>query len=414
MKSLKIIMKNKELRDKIMYSLGMIVIFRLLSFIPVPFTDISKISIATEGDAFGIINMVSGGALQNFTIMATGISAYISASIIIQFATYLIPEVSLIAKSPGGDKTIKKVTIILGMTISIIMSLVTTIAMNRAYGILTMDAWYIYALIAACHCAGTGTSIAIGESISNHGFGNGVSLLVYINVLTGIPSIISSVARNLSSGTILLTAIPVALCVTVLMIIISVIAETSERRIPLLYPKASAKGRMQFMHEGKMFFPIKLNLAGVMPIILGSYLMQLLMFIARFDNPVGNVLSKLSMHPMLYTLVFTFLIFIFTYAYVWISFNCREISENLMKGGAVIPTVRPGKETAEYIKNVRASMTDIGALYLSLIYLVPTLLLSFTNVQFIAATSVIILVGVSLDVCKELKVEIDLRKGFSY
>lgn len=409
MKTLKVITKNKDLRNKILYSLGMIVLYRLLSFIPVPFTDISKIAMSSSNSAIGIINMVSGGALQNFTIMATGISAYISASIIIQFATYLIPDVALIAKSPGGDKTIKRATIFLGMAVSVIMSLLTTFVMNKAYGLLTRDAWYIYVLIAVLHCAGTGIAIAIGESISNKGFGNGVSLLVYINVLTGIPTTISNIISNIKYGTVISTAVPVAICVAALMIVIAVIAEASERRIPLLYPKASARGKMQFMHEGKMFFPIKVNLAGVMPIILSSYLMQLVVVLGRMDNAVGKFLSMVNIDPNVYAVVFTVFIFIFTYTYVWISFNCREISENMMKGGAVIPTVRPGKETAQYIKEIRSSMTDIGAIYLSMIYLIPTLFLNFTNVQFIAATSVIILVGVSMDVCKELKIEVDLR-----
>lgn len=402
MKTIKILFTS-DLRDKLLFSLLMIIFFRTLSHIPVPFVNLENIAIMGNVDIFGLMNIFSGGALKNFTIMATGISAYISASIIIQLLSYFIPAVHMLVRSPGGDKKVQKITIALGIFAAIISSIFTTRMMNNYYSILTNTSWYAYAIIALLHACGTGIAIWIGESITNKGFGNGMSLLVCINVLSSIPSTIS----NIKDSEIKIAPLITMLMFAIIVILLTIIAETSERKIPLYYPRAVARGQYS---KDSMFFPIKLNVSGVMPIIFASYIIQFISMLKNMNNKMGEFLTNyFSSSSTIYICIFTILIFVFTYIYSKVSFDAREISDNIQKNGAVIPSIRPGKDTAEYIKNVRKSITRISAVYLSCIYFFPTLILTMLGVNYITATSIIILVGVSIETCKSLRVEIKLR-----
>lgn len=401
-KKLKILFAT-DLRDKLLFSLLMIILFRTLSHIPVPFVDLEGMAQLGSIDLFGLLNTFSGGALKNFTIMATGVSAYISASIIIQLLSYFVPAVHMIVRSPGGDKKVKKATIVLGIIAAIISSITTTITMDNYYSILTNKSWYVYVIIALLHACGTGIAIWIGETITEKGFGNGMSLLVCINVLSSIPSIITTI----KDSNIYVTSLIVMILFAILIIIFTIIAETSERKIPLFYPKAVARG--QYSKES-MFFPVKLNVSGVMPIILASYIIQLFSLLGKMNNKVGSFFNIVFDYDSVqYIIIFTILIFLFTYIYSAISFDAREISENMQKNGAIIPNIRQGKETADYMATVRKSITSISAVYLSLIYFIPTIILTGLGVNYVTATSIIILVGVSLETCKALRVEIELR-----
>lgn len=401
-KKLKILFAT-DLRDKLLFSLLMIILFRTLSHIPVPFVDLEGMAQLGSIDLFGLLNTFSGGALKNFTIMATGVSAYISASIIIQLLSYFVPAVHMIVRSPGGDKKVKKATIVLGIIAAIISSITTTITMDNYYSILTNKSWYVYVIIALLHACGTGIAIWIGETITEKGFGNGMSLLVCINVLSSIPSIITTI----KDSNIYVTSLIVMILFAILIIIFTIIAETSERKIPLFYPKAVSRG--QYSKES-MFFPVKLNVSGVMPIILASYIIQLFSLLGKMNNKVGSFFNIVFDYDSVqYIIIFTILIFLFTYIYSAISFDAREISENMQKNGAIIPNIRQGKETADYMATVRKSITSISAVYLSLIYFIPTIILTGLGVNYVTATSIIILVGVSLETCKALRVEIELR-----
>jgi len=402
MKNFKI-MFFTDLRDKLLYILLMIILFRFLSHIPVPFVNLQAINMMGNTDFFGLINLFSGGALKNFTIMATGISAYISASIIIQLLSYFVPSVHMLIRSPGGDRKVKKITIVLGIISALISSVVTTYGMNRMYNMLTNTSWYVFAIIAVLHACGTGIAIWIGESITEKTFANGMSLLVCINVLSSVPQIISTISLKEIGIWTMVSMLSIA----VVTILLTIIAETSERRIPLFYPKAAARGVVK---KENMYFPIKLNISGVMPIIFAGYIVAFLSILKKMKNAAGVAISGfLDPESIAYIIVFSLMIYVFTYIYSSISFDARETSENIQKNGAIIPSIRPGKETAEYIKGVRKSITHISALYLTLIYLIPTLILTLLEVNYIQASSIIILVGVSIETCKALKVEIELR-----
>ena len=400
MKIIKTLLKT-DLRGRIFFSLAMIILFRILSYIPVPYVDTKDIVAAGEESLLGLMNLFSGGALQKFTFMATGISAYISASIIIQLLSYFVPSVHMLVRSPGGDRKVKKITIALGIICAFFSSLMMTWTMNKYFGILTDNSWYVYLTIAVLHSVGTGIAVWIGESITEKGFGNGMSLLVCINVISSIPNTISII----KTGKEIFPIITMILFIVVI-ILLTIVAETSERKIPLFYPKAAARGQIS---KDNMFFPVKLNLSGVMPIILAGYVMQLVSFLGKMDNVVGKGFAWFGYNTLQHTILFTILIFGATYLYSMISFNAKEVAENIQKNGAIIPTIRQGKDTADYISKVRDSITKLSSIYLSFVYFVPTVILTALGVNYISATSIIILVGVSIETCKALKVEIEMR-----
>lgn len=394
------ILFTTDLRDKLLFTLLMIMMFRVLSHIPVPFVNLDALSVMGD-DLFGMINLFSGGALKNFTIMATGISAYISASIVIQLLSYFVPAVHMMVRSPGGDKKVKKITIGLGIFNAIFSSMITTFAMHQTYHMLTNTSWYVFLTIAFLHACGTGIAIWIGETITEKGFGNGMSLLVCINVLSSVPSMIS-----MMNG-IDVIIIAIVVCMAVLTIMLTILAETSERRIPLFYPKAAARGK--FLKDA-MYFPIKLNVSGVMPIILAGYIVQFLSMLGKLDNGFGRFMAMITnSQSYVYIIGFTILVYLFTFVYALVSFDAREVSENIQKNGAIIPGIRPGKDTTNYVKRVRKYITKMSAAYLTFVYFFPTVILTAVGANFIQASSIIILVGVSLETCKALKVEIELR-----
>lgn len=410
MKVLKTLFNSRDIRDKMIFTLLMIFLFRVLSFIPVPFINREILSSVSQVGIISYASAFTGGALANFTIMATGISAYISASIIIQLLTYAIQGLHDIQKSPGGDKVIKRYTIIVGIVMAFIISLGTTITMHNYYDILTNTAWYVYLLIAIIHCIGTGIAIWIGETITQKGFGNGVSLLIFVNIASSIPNIIQTTSASIDAGTLKWYWLLVVAFLSIAILIAIVISQSSSRKIPIQYSKASVRGATNF-GKSQNFFPIKLNLTGVMPIIFASTIMQIVNMIGQYsDNSVGNfLLEYLSYGSIPYAIIMSVLIFFFSYFYSALIFNPKEISENIQSNGGCIPGIRPGKPTSDYIENVNKNLTFIGAVYLSLIALIPSLVFASIGFSGIATTSMMILVGVSLETCQKIKTEAQSR-----
>lgn len=406
MKTLKTLFYNSSIRNKILFTLGMLFLFRVLSFIPVPFTNREVISQISQEGIMGFASAFTGGALANFTVMATGISAYISASIIIQLLTYSIQRLHDIQKSPGGDKVIKRYTMVAGIVMAFFISLGTTILMQKSYGILVNEYWYTYLIIAIIHCIGTGIAVWIGETITEKGFGNGVSLLICINIVSNIPTMLRTTANQVTSGILewywLILCIFVALSVMVAI----VISESSSRKIPLTYSKATARGATNF-GKTQSFLPIKLNLSGVMPIIFAATILQVVGMIGQYTKgTVADFINNyLTSGTLLYTLIMSVLIFFFSYFYSALIFNPREVADNIQSNGGCIPGIRPGKPTSDYINEINKNLTFLGATYLAVIALIPSLIFSFVGFNGLAATSMMIIVGVSLETCQKIRTE---------
>lgn len=407
---IKTLLNNKDLRDKIFFTLLMIFLFRVLSFVPVPFINREALKLIAENGIISYASTFTGGALSNFTLMATGISAYISASIIIQLLTYAIQKLHDIQKSPGGDKVIKRYTIVVGIIMAFFISLGTTITMQSHYQLLTKPYWYVYLLIAVIHCTGTGIAIWIGETITEKGFGNGVSLLIFINIITSLPNMISTLGSELSDGHIAWYFFILIILLSATVLVAIVISETSSRKIPLQYSKASARGATMF-GSAQGSFPIKLNLTGVMPVIFASTILQAVSMVGQYaKGPFAEFLDKyLSYGTVAYAILMSALIFMFSYFYTALIFDPKEIADNIQSQGGIIPGIRPGKPTADYINNVNKNLTFVGALYLALIALIPTLVFSYIGFNGLATTSMMIMVGVSLETTQKIRTETKAR-----
>lgn len=411
MNFIKILFNDKDLRKKILVSLFLLFLFRILSHIPVPWTNMEALESLSSAGILSFANLFSGGALQNYTFMATGISAYISASIIVQILTFVSPKLHNISREAGGHKRIKRLTIYLGIIAALITSFMTTMAFEKTYGLLSNDSWYVYVVIAILHAIGTGIAIYIGETITEKGFGNGTSLLIFINIVTSFPTQIESITFMLKNK--LTTPLTVIVCVFVLLLTITFVtfSETSERRLKIQYSQSAIRGQ-SFNNSGQSFFPIKVNLAGVMPVIFSSYILQLLSIILSFvknETAIKIITNLITPGTISYSIVMVVLIIGFSYIYNWISFDTNEISKRIQERGGSIPGIRPGKPTKDYIDKIKYNLTFIGAVYLAILTIVPMIIFNYLGLTLIQATSIIIMVGVSIETVNTLSVETKLR-----
>lgn len=416
MNPIKILFRDKDLRNKILISLLLLLIFRIISHIPIPWINKEALQLLSTSGVLSFANLFSGGALQNYTIMATGISAYISASIVVQILTFVSPKLHTISKEAGGEKRIKKLTIYLGVLSAILSSFVTTSALEKTYGLLTSDKWYVYVVIAALHAIGTGIAIFIGETITEKGFGNGVSLLIFINIVTSFPSQIETIIAMLRNK--MTTPLTVFVCIIVVLITITLVtlSETSEHRLKIQYSQSAIRGQ-SFNNQGQSFFPIKVNIAGVMPVIFASYVLQGLSIIMNLvDNEtVTKIITGFLTHGSATYCIFMLVSILgFSYIYNWLSFDTSDISKRIQERGGGIPGIRPGKPTKEYIDRIKYDLTFIGAVYLAIITIIPMLIFNYLGLTLIASTSLIIMVGVSIETVNALSVEIKLRTRKSF
>lgn len=403
-------LKDRDLRNRVLLSILLLMLFRILCHIPVPWTDTEVLKALSEDSLFGFSNMFSGGALQNYTIMATGISSYISASIIIQIITFASKKMHEMSREAGGQKTIKKITIMLGIMAAVISSLVTTTAFEKTYGLLTNNAWYVYAVITLLHATGTGIAVFIGETITEKGFGNGSSLLIFINIVSSFPLKVAEIRQEILSLETTHETVLSCILVMLAVIVLVTLSETSEHRVPMLYSQSAM--RSTALSRERSYFPIRMNLSGVMPVIFAGYLIQILTVLSALikNESVTKVMESFSQSGTVPNAIFmTVTITGFCYLYNFISFDTREIARNLQMRGGSIPGIRPGNETKVYLGKIRSDLSFIGAVYLSLITILPMMAFSYLGMPMIASTSIIIMVGVSLETVKLIKVETRLR-----
>ena len=399
---------KKQLGVKVLFTFFMILIYKLLSFVPAPFINrnvlydlVSDISILQTAQLF------SGRAITQLTLMATGVSSYITASIILQFVTYANKRLDEISKSSNGEKIMKRLTMILGVILSIITSLVFTIGLSsQESNILTNNSWYAFATIALVHAAGTVIAILIGEAIEKKGYGNGVSLLIAVNVVSSLPMIGNSLIVA-SMGVKI-----VAIIATIVMSFLIIMVDSSEKKIPVLYSKVVARTTGN-MRSSRQTIPLKVNATGVMPIILASFIFQILATIVTVtgNEKAMNVLTLIMDPKKLYHGIITsILIVLFTFVYAKVIFNAGDVAENLQKNGGALIGVRPGRDTRIYLQKISDKLTRISAVYLLVVSLIPVLMTAFLDFSGLQATSLMILIGVSLDTIIKLGNEYSLGK----
>lgn len=425
LQTLKNAWKIPELRKKMLYTLFILFLFRVGSQIPVPFVmaGLADQVVAQQG-LFAYFNMLSGEVFSRGTLFALSISPYITASIVIQLLTIVIPALERMAKE--GDEGRKKITQITRYA-TIALSLVTAIgyyAYIKSVGMVYYkyeDNFFATVVIIASYCAGAAIIMWLAEKINEHGIGNGISLILFAGIAVSIPSM-AMTAWNVGGGlkniwmSLLLLAIFVIL--TVVMVVFVVHVTNAERRLAVQYAKRQVGRRM---YGGQStFLPIKLNMSGVMPIIFASSIASIPMTIAAIFPTSGFatfVNKYLSMSSPIYMILYFVLIIAFAYFYLAISFNPVEVSNNLKKNGGFITGIRPGKPTTDYITKILGRVTLIGAIFLGIVACLPLIIgmvkPDLTNIAF-GGSSLLILVSVVIETQREIEAQMTMRhyKGF--
>ena len=422
--------RTPDLRAKLLFTLGIMAIFRLGSFIPTPGVDFGNVReclalVETTG-VFGLINLFSGGALLQLSIFALGILPYITASIIVQLLTVVIPRFEeLKAEGQAGTAKLTQYTRYLTIGLAILQS-TTFVSLARsnaifggacsaeAFPTIPDQSLPIILLMITTMTAGTGLIMWLGELITAKGVGNGMSLLIFTSIASTFPSSMWSIATQRSFETMLLV-IAIGLVIVALVVLV----EQSQRRIPVQYAKRMVGQRA---YGGtSTYIPLKVNMAGVIPVIFASSLLYLPALVSQFSPEsqwaawIGRYLVS-GDHP-LYMLAYVALIIFFTYFYVAITFNPDEVAENMRKYGGFIPGIRAGRPTAEYLDYVITRLTFPGSIYLAMVALIPlvALILVDANQNFpFGGTSILIVVGVGLETVKQIQSQLQQRnyEGF--
>jgi len=420
--------KIEELRGKMIFTLLILLIFRLGNAIPVPYVDTAMLAEhfrAVETTILGLYNTMSGGAFSEATIFALSIQPYITASIVMQLLAVAIPALERLQKEGGeeGKKLINKITRFGTVGLGLVMGFAYFL-MLRNWGILTADAQGFWPglIIVLTFTAGSALVMWLGEQITEFGIGNGISIILFAGIVSRFPVAVTSMVQGLIHGTMAWWIILIVAVIALALVVLIVIISNSERKIPVQYAKRVV-GRKMYGGQST-HLPIKLNMSGVMPIIFAQALASLPATIATFANPSeGTFLYRFSnffnMTGLPYFFIYVLLIVFFSYFYAQIQFNPIEISNNLKKNGGYIPGFRPGKPTSDYIQKVLGKVTLFGAIYLAVVAGMPLIagMVSETarNTGIaLGGTSVIIAVGVALETVKGLESQMLMRhyKGF--
>lgn len=415
----------KDLRKKIIFTLLAILVYRLGAQIPVP--GISTAAFTELANRFGqlgsFMDIISGGAFKQVSIFALGIQPYINASIIMQLLTYAIPALQeMQEQGEEGRKKIQKITRYVTIGLALTMSIMYWRA-TRVASINSLPGWLNALVVIGSFTAGSAFIMWLGEQINDKGIGNGISIIIAIGIISRIPDMIQALYYTALNWTqtknIVIALLGVAAAVFVFLFIITLVVfiSSAERRIPVQYAKRVI-GRKMYGGQSS-YLPIKVNQSGVLPVIFAVSVMMLpstLVNIFGAKGPVAEWFANFNRNP-LYYVIYSILIFAFTFFYSSMSFNPVEISNNLQKNGGFVPGIRPGRPTSEFILNSARKLNWFEALFLVFIVLLPTLL-SFvtgtTQALWFGGTGVLIVVGVAMDMVNQLEAQMMMRhhKGF--
>lgn len=414
--------KIPDLRKRMLFTLMMIAIFRLGSNIPVPGIDrnvLQQLFESGQSGLFGLFDLFSGGAFSNFTIFALSITPYITASIILNLLTIAIPSLEALAKEgEEGRKKIAQLTRYLTVVLALIQGIGVSVGLfNRA--LINTDV-FSTAVVVLTLTAGTAFLMWLGEQITENGIGNGISLIIFAGIISRLPVATYQTIKRLSTGDVSLVTL-IIFIILALVIIVGIIAiQQGTRRIPVQYAKRVV-GRKMYGGQST-HIPLKVNQAGVIPVIFALSLLQFPLTItyffpgSGFSNFVMKFLSPYAQPGIwIYSILNIFLIVFFTYFYTAVTFNPIEVANNMKANGGFVPGIRPGKPTAEYLSKVMTRITLVGAIFLAFIAVLPTLIFQFTNLQFsFGGTSLLIAVGVALETMRQVESQMMMRnyQGF--
>lgn len=398
------IFRITELRQKVVFTLAMFIVFRAGTHIPVPGVDASVIEqLFRSGNLFGLLDMFSGGALSKFSIFAMSITPYINASIILQLLKVVVPTLEQWSKEgeEGYKKNLKltrMLTVVLAFIQACGMAYGLRMAINNP-GILSI------LMIAVTLTAGTVFLMWIGEQITAKGVGNGISLIIFAGIVSRLPDELKVIFQYLQAGTVNLLNVILFAVIALAMIVFVIMITQGIRKIPVQYAKRVVGKKMYGGHTS--YIPLKVNQAGVIPIIFASSVLMFPVTIAQFvDVPWVKTMGQLfAWGSPLQTTLYVLMILFFTYFYTAVSLNISDMSDNIKKNGGFIPGLRPGKPTTDYLDRVMSRITLAGAVFLSLIALMPHAVGWITSIEgiYFGGTALLIVVGVALDTMKQIE-----------
>ncbi|MDO7908330.1 preprotein translocase subunit SecY [Paenibacillus sp. JX-17] len=427
-KTLKNIWHVQDLRTRILFTLLVLIVYRIGAFVPVPGVDKSVFEAQNQAgsELFGLLNTFSGGALFQFSIFALGIIPYITASIIVQLLSMdVIPKLAEWAKQgEHGKKKSAQLTRYLTVVLSLIQSFGTAIGFNRLYNAtMVPNATFVdYLLIAIVLTAGTSFLMWLGEQITEKGIGNGISILIFAGIAAGIPGHIRNTAQSqfIQADQIFMNVLKVIIVAIVLVLIVVgvIFIQQGIRKIPVQYAKRVVGNKM---YGGQnTHIPMKINAAGVIPVIFAVSLLQFPVIIANFWSThqwAKWVTANLSLNAPLGIAVYVVMILGFTFFYTFVQMNPQQMADNMKKNGGYIPGIRPGKATEKYLTRVMTRLTMTGAIFLAVISILPVVfgaLSGLPKTVQIGGTSLLIIIGVALDTMKQIESQLIKRhyKGF--
>ena len=412
--------KLPEIRKKLLFTLLLIVIFRFGAYVPIPGVNPAYIQQqAMMYDIFGYIDMITGGSFSNFTVLALGISPYITSSIIIQLLTIAIPALERMQKEGElGRKKLERLTRVIGVVFSFVTAFGYVYAMGEGVFLPSniIPKAISYITVGLVLTAGSTFLIWLSEVITEIGIGNGSSFIIFVGIISRLPDTAMNLGREVLAGTRGWWLIPIILVVALLIFVAVIFIDLGERKIPVQYAKRVV-GRKMYGGQST-FIPIRVNANGVMPLIFAMTLVQLPQMIAQFWPNSGfaeGVKNYFSSGTIVYFVVYTLLIIAFAYFYSMISFNPIELSKNMQAQGGFIPGIRPGKPTSDYLSRISSRLTLVSAIFLALLATVPTFASRWLpELASFGATSLLITVSVALETNKQLQAQISMRhyKGF--
>ena len=412
---LKRIFTLKDLRDKLIFTAIIVVIFRILAHIPLPGVDTAGLaSFFQNNQVLGLLDLFSGGSVSRFSLVMLGVGPYITASIVIQLLTVVIPSLEELQKEGEyGRQKINQYTRYFSVPLAVIESygLIRVLQGQNVLGHLDFETM---ALVIAVATAGTVLLMWMGELLSERGIGNGVSLLIALGIIAGIPSQIAATAQVIEGKVLVSAEMIVAF---VLMIAFIVFVNEAERRVPVSYARRIRAGRSVGTIDS--YLPIKANAAGVIPIIFATSVLVIPGVISQYLQVSKNErlkefassFTQLFSNEVFYGVLFFILVFVFTFFYTSIIFQPKQIAENLQKQGGFVPGIRPGAQTAEYFSSVIYKITFAGAFFLAIVALFPFVLQNVTGIRTLAigGTGILIIVSVTLDFVRQIKAQLAMR-----
>ena len=411
--------KIADLRRRLFFTFGMLAVYRIGVAIPTPGIDGQALAVFFEQAAstvFGLVNLFSGGALERFSIFALGIMPYISASIILQLLTVVVPTLERLSKEGElGRRKITQYTRYSTIGLSLLQGFFISVGLEQIQApggssVVFDPGWQFRLMTMITLTAGTAFIMWLGEQITERGVGNGISLIIFAGIVSSIPSAITATTEFVREGEMSILLLLFLLASMVVIVGAVIFMERSQRRIPVQYAKRMV-GRKVYGGQSS-HLPLKLNTAGVIPPIFASSVLIFPATIAGFsDHPwAQTVADTLAPGSSFYNLIYVVMIIFFCYFYTAVVFNPTDVADNMKKYGGFIPGIRPGQRTAEYIDRVLSRITLSGAIYVAVICVLPNLLVSSFNVPFFfGGTALLIVVGVALDTVAQMESHIMMR-----